>query len=375
MEDPQYSSQILKAINFLKGPSFVRNYAYAYAVYDFIFLKGPSINTSANVSAPKFLKGPCINRFLNIFAERIRAYESISIIGDSFMAASFEPYYKAKALKEFGAGYMTDCYDLIGRSSNQYTSNDPNFISRLRNLLVNLMQKEILLPKLIAVVLDDDLVKYLNHDGCGESKAIGRILNELMTDFRKLVTKQKEFLDKKSKRPLYPQFVWLEAPLNVNFSNNARRKKYNDRLHAVSKFHENVTILEMKKIWDPDCTRLYVGENDRYTCEGYSTYWAAVDCTMKFMDTIYFKKIENKSSKKAKAMAAEKTAQKKEETSESPDKYKWESEEYSRHRRDRERNRDTHNHRSYDEPMSDNYYPSYEGRRRLPTPPRRYRKY
>ena len=95
-----------------------------------------------------------------------------------------------------------------------------------------------------------------------------RILNELMTDFRKLVTRQKEFLDKRSKKVLYPQFAWIEAPLNVNFSNNTGRKKYNDRLHAVSKFHENVTILELKKIWDPDCSRLYVAESDRYTCEG-----------------------------------------------------------------------------------------------------------
>ena len=293
------------------------------------------------------------------------------------MSASFEQYYKMKSLKEFGAGYMTDCYDLIGRSSNQYTSNDPNFISRLRNLLVNLMHKEVLLPRLIAIVLDDDLVKYLNHDGCGASKAIGRILNELMIDFRKLVTRQKEFLDKKSKKALYPQFVWIEAPINVNFGNNTGRRKYNDRLHAVSKFHENVTILEMKKIWDPDCTRLYVAESDHYTCEGYSTYWAAVDCTMKFMDTIMFKKIENKATKKAKAIAADKDkpAPANDEVTDSPDQYKWESEEYTRNRRERE-DQDSYKYRGYNEPQGDHYYHSYEGRRRLPPPPkRRYRKY
>ena len=288
------------------------------------------------------------------------------------MAASFEQYYKMKQLKEFGAGYMTEYYDLTGRSSNQYVSNDPNFISRVRNLLVALIQKEVLLPKYIAIVLDDDLVKYLNHDGEGQSKALRRILNELMTDFRKIVSKQKEFLEKKSKKPYYPQFVWLEAPMNVNFGNNPGRKTFNDALHVASKFHENVTVLDMRKIWDADNTRLFVAESLRYTCEGYSTFWAAVDCTMKFMDTLLFKKIENKSTKKAKAALSEKstTQQKKEDRApidKYADQYKWESDDYKSNRSDRKRA-----HR--DEDYQDKYYPSFEGRRKLPHP-RRYRDY
>ena len=281
-------------------------------------------------------------------AEPVKGYEQLWILGDAFVAASFEQYYKLKSMKEFAAGYMVENYDVMGKSATKYTSNDPNILSRLRNMLIGLIHQEIKLPKMVIIVLDDDLVKYYGPDEDSESltKALRRLINELMTEFRKIISTQKERLPKKAKRFFYPQFVWIQAPLNCQYDNNRERKIFNECLSHAAKFQEDVSVLELKKIWDRENTRLFVGEAQRYTSEGLSTYWAAIDCTVRFMDTILFQKIETRATKKARADKAQEDDQK---------KYKWESESYKRL-------------------SNDNSYRERENRpkqrRRLPEPPR-----
>ena len=60
----------------------------------------------------------------------------------------------------------------------------------------------------------------------------------------------------------------------------------------MAKYHENITVLKLKKGWNPDDSTLYVREARCYTYEGLSTYWQAVDKTVKFCDTILLKKFE-----------------------------------------------------------------------------------
>ena len=269
-----------------------------------------------------------------------------------------------KTMKDFAAGYMIENYDVMARSATKYTSNDPNILSRLRNMLIGLIHQEIKLPKMVVIVLDDDLIKYYGAEEDPESlmKALKRLLNELMTEFRKVVSTQKERLPKKALKAFYPQFVWIQAPLNREFGNNSQREIFNKSLIATAKFHENVSILELKKIWDQENTRLFVGEALRYTTEGLSTYWAAVDCTIRFMDTILFGKIEARATKKARAEKAQE---------EDPKKYKWESDSYKRKYDDHDSYRERPKKRK-----GEKFYSSYEGgRRRLPEPPRPQRRY
>ena len=290
----------------------------------------------------------------------MKGYEQLWILGDAFCAASFEQYYKLKSMKDFAAGYMVENYDVMGKSATKYTSNDPNILSRLRNMLVGLIHQEVKLPKMVIIVLDDDLIKYYGPDEDTESltMAFKRLINELMTEFRKVISTQKERLPKKAQRQFYPQFIWIQAPLNCQFDNNRERELFNQSLTNASKFQENVSVLELKKIWDRENTRLYVGEARRYTSEGLSTYWAAIDCTVRFMDTILFQKIEARATKKARM---EKSHE------EDPKRFKWESDSYKRKSNDNSyRERESRPKQR----KSDGYHQSFEGRRRLPEPPR-----
>ena len=103
---------------------------------------------------------------------------------------------------------------------------------------------------MIIIVLDDDLITYFNDDSPGISISLGRMANSIMAEFDKLINTQKEFLPKRSKRPNYPAFIWIQAPLHNNFYNNSERVKFNRELINVARFHENTYVLPMKKIWD-----------------------------------------------------------------------------------------------------------------------------
>ena len=116
-----------------------------------------------------------------------------------------EPYFKLKSLEKFGAGYVRENYDVVGKMSSQYMSNDKNLISRLRNLLVEAIHDHPILPKYIVMALDDNLIKFLNLEARpGIVKAMGRVLNEIMIDHRKVIQTQKAYLHKRSKREMYP---------------------------------------------------------------------------------------------------------------------------------------------------------------------------
>ena len=140
------------------------------------------------------------------------------------------------------------------------------------------------------MVPNDDLVQYFSHSGPGLTKAMGKICNVLMTDVTSVIQLQKEFLPKKSKKSEFPKVIWIEAPLHNNFSNNQDRIKFNKALNDIVLFHDDMFALKLKKIWNPHDASLYSAEFRRYTAEFYAAYWTAIDCTVKFADTILFKK-------------------------------------------------------------------------------------
>ena len=113
-----------------------------------------------------------------------------------------------------------------------------------------------------------------------------------MRKFHKAVEIQRDFLQAKSKKSAYPTFVWIEAPSHMNFppDNQAMRKLYNSAVNAVAQRYEDTYSLQLKKVWDPHASSLFMAEDLRYTAEGLRTYWEAVDKTVRYVDTLLLKK-------------------------------------------------------------------------------------
>ena len=46
----------------------------------------------------------------------------------------------------------------------------------------------------------------------------------------------------------------------------------------------------VKHVWDPKNLNLYLKDNQRFTAEGYTAYWEAVDRTVRYFDSVLPKK-------------------------------------------------------------------------------------
>ena len=158
------------------------------------------------------------------------------------------------------------------------------------------------------------------------------------------------------------------------------RHIFNERLNTVSQFHEGITVLKLKKIWEPTDSNLFLYESNRFTSEGINAYWAAVDCTIRFMDTIMIQKVTGKVVKKKAIVGKFQENQVKAQRDrgyEYPgrDKYKWQSENYSkteRHYReyDNSHRRVDYDNRSFNGRRENITFTINNDRRRLPEPPK-----
>ena len=221
----------------------------------------------------------------------IPALEKIWIVGDEFMSRSFDQHFMQPDEDEF---YTRENYDVFGFHTNQYMSNNPSMVSRIINQLEKAITEQVLLPKWLVIVLDDDLIKSVKYDKYGISDAYGRIINHIMVEHGRHIKSQKDYLPKKSKRPGIPGVIWIEAPNHMNFHNNDMREKFNKSMNSMAAFHDGYNVLQLKKIWEETNSNLYLDEYRRYTATGLAKSWLAVDHTIKYADTILLKKLQRK---------------------------------------------------------------------------------
>ena len=129
----------------------------------------------------------------------------------------------------------------------------------MRNTLAAAIKDKIYLPKYIYIVPDDNLIRYAKVAKIDHSQsAMGRMVNNIMSQHNKYIDIQKEHLPKKAYKENFPQIFWIEAPLNDNFYNNDQRVNFNKALNHYAKFNKNKNVLQLKKIWDPQDTTYYV---------------------------------------------------------------------------------------------------------------------
>ena len=184
-----------------------------------------------------------------IITGKIRSLEAIWFLGDEFALQLCEQHFKNKPVEGYGQGqqhFITNHFDTQMYFSSKFVSADQNLISRLRNMLVKAINEQILLPKYIVIIPDDDVIRYLHDQGITTiDKSMGRLINHLMSEHTKLIMSQKDTLPIKAKCDMYPQLIWIEAPLYSSFreDNLKDRVAFNECLQDISKFHVNTTVL------------------------------------------------------------------------------------------------------------------------------------
>ena len=242
--------------------------------------------------------------FISLFTVPVRGYDCCWFIGDDFGSRSFEQYFQARKSIDYN-GYVKANFDTMGFFS-MILSDNPSLLGHLSSLLAQAMNcrinnKLLPLPKLIVVVPDDAFITAL----CGKdsnmqaiSKPFSRLLNYIMTDFEWNVAVFKESLPAKSVRTTYPHFLWIQAPLHDNFLNNSAHYKFNKCLEEVCPLHNNCSTLMLKCVWCKTDTNLFIRESQRFTSDGYKTYWVAVGRMVRYLDSVLLKKQDKRKTRR-----------------------------------------------------------------------------
>ena len=199
-------------------------------------------------------------------------------------------------------GYMKVHYDTIGYF-NGFNSDNPSVIGRIASLLTNALTtrpdcKLLPLPKLIMIVLDDDVIKTIGDYSKNVTKAFARILNYIMTEYDRAVATFKESLPAKCVcTEGFPSFLSIKPPSHDKFINNSLHYKSNKALDEAVPLHPNMYTLELKKVWDSKDLNLY-HEAQHFTVSGFKAYWEADDKTTRYLDSVILKKNDWKVSQK-----------------------------------------------------------------------------
>ena len=213
--------------------------------------------------------------------------EKIWIIGDDFVANTFDQYVKNAVRKT--ELYMKRSYDISCFAKKSHESNIRNVIARVKFQLVKALDTECLLPKSILVILDDDIIRRVEAK-CDEdnlenmSTIFSCVMKHLINQFRKLIESRKDQLPEKSISKIYPTIYWVESPQHCNFNNNLSRRKMNSAIQAECSILDNSKIMRMKKVWNSDDEHAYLASHSRFTSDGIFKYWGSIDNALEFND-------------------------------------------------------------------------------------------
>ena len=162
---------------------------------------------------------------------------------------------------------------------NNTLSLNRSILGRLRNVMVTAIKEHHLLPKAIIIVLDDDLTNGIRSHF---SYVFGALLHWLCEEYSKIIEGYKDKLPVKSVKTEYPTIIWIAPPQHAGFTNNPIREKMDKVMKKTIEDFNGQIMLRMKKIWDPQDTRLT--HNGTLMEVGFKTYWASINSAIQFWD-------------------------------------------------------------------------------------------
>ena len=203
------------------------------------------------------------------------------MIGDEFMAKSFGQYSQDIYNVSWKKGYMQTHYDVSGYCNGKLKLND-NFLGRIYNAMVQGMKEQILLPRAVLFVFDDDILDAIDHYEMGLSNAIGRVMEWLANHLHHLISGYKDKLPSKARKFKYPHLLWCLIPKHSFYGHyNDYKDKYNGVVKKICGLFREMDFLTLEQ-WNP--TELDYFSEGHINGNGLASYWNAVDSAFEVWD-------------------------------------------------------------------------------------------
>ena len=195
------------------------------------------------------------------------------------MASSYRIHFKKREKSDY---FIKQNFEYKTFCGSKYNDSNSNCLSRLQITFASAINKHLLLPKFIIVILDDDLIQYLGFYNQGKVSLYGEWLQWLIDAYTKAVKDKLKFLPVKAKRPNQPMVYWVEVPNSVHFNKEQyqSRIQFNLTLQSIIRQHANMRTIKLKDDWSMDDSNLvsYSG----FSATGFDRYWDAIDKAFKF---------------------------------------------------------------------------------------------
>ena len=214
---------------------------------------------------------------------------------------------------EKNKSYVFENYEVKDFTTSRY-SNDRNVLSRIRNGLVTALNLYLPVPKVIVIVLDDDIVRCIDAKDKQDvvlNIEIGTVTEWLAREIERVIQCFNENLPLKAKKPFHPHVLWIAPPTHKFFGrlNNVKRDRQANCLNTIVKLRDNQSVLKMLKVWNHDDSCNFVYDSYRFTTQGLVNYWMSIDSAIRYWDVAIYPKL---------GISTPKNKQKFK-----PNKYKW----------------------------------------------------
>ena len=211
-----------------------------------------------------------------ILTEDVSGYEQLWFIGDTFVATTYREHFKKEREYNF---FCKENFEVSAYCRSRQSEKDQNIIRRIKNSLIGGLNKHWKLPKYIVVVLETDLIEFVDYTNFGISTLYGDLLEGIVKGFIDIINTRKTQLPKKAVKDDYPFIYWVSLPKHKNLDQNTRTK-FNLTLESIVKLYPNMRIAQIKDNWDIKNENL--AQCNRLSGLGCNQYWKAIDSSMKF---------------------------------------------------------------------------------------------
>ena len=160
--------------------------------------------------------------------------------------------------------------------------NTKNVPARIINSLIAALMRKGEIPKYLIIILEDDLIEYLNYNDYGVTEMLGKLVDYMARNIKNIFCDFKAHLPTKAKRVGWPHIVWLAPTTNNGFNNNTLRKKLSNEIHGVVSQIAGMTCLKLRQVWNIDDFSLTA--NGKISAKGLQKMWQATDRTIRYAD-------------------------------------------------------------------------------------------
>ena len=192
------------------------------------------------------------------------------------------------------SSYVNRYFNVTILDSDEFTSNNRSLLGRLRNNLVNALNKCTAIPKFIVIVLEDAIINDAGTANYGIVHDYEIRLKWLLNQLRRAIESFLDYLQQKCKREGgWPKLLFICPSLHRNYRNNSLRKKFIRVLEDQCSITYRCTAMRLRTGWDYDDSSIFLEPQQRFSTEGIATFWHAADKIIEEYNLMLFDSVDN----------------------------------------------------------------------------------